>query len=450
MNYKYEILSQLNKYKGKDRNRMHMPGHKNAGEFKSLFPVSAIDFTELSFTDDLSCPVGAIKRAQDDLAEIMGAKRAYITTDGSTSGVLAMLFVAQSYGNKIIVPRNSHKSVFNACRLLNIEPVIVQGAEVEDVLTPPSPELIETLVVNDVNISGMIITSPDYYGNIAPLENYAEVLKKYDRHLFVDAAHGTHFILDEDRFGYAGLYADMWVNGAHKSMPTLTQGAVVCVNDETLINAAEEALAIFRTSSPSFPVMASVEYGIKYFFNNPKYLSRAMTAVAELKNALQGLIPYYPSKDWTKFAVDFKPLGISPKLACALLEKKGVYPEFCDGRYILFYFSPSSEPYYINDLKDKLLWVCAQKKLQRTYKSLPAIPVTDRTYSFLYAYRQKSEWVDLKDSVGRMCADNAGITPPCLPVVIAGEIISEQAVRLLTSAENTFGISGGKIKVVKK
>ena len=128
MAYKYEILTQLNKFKGKDKNRLHVPGHKNSGEFKSQFGVAPIDLTELDITDDLSCPSGVIKKAQEDIAEILGAKKAYITTDGSSSGVLTMLFVAAAYGNKIIVPRNSHKSVFNACRILNIEPVIVQCA----------------------------------------------------------------------------------------------------------------------------------------------------------------------------------------------------------------------------------------------------------------------------------------------------------------------------------
>lgn len=449
MEYKYEILTQLNKVKGKDKNRLHMPGHKNLGEFKSHFPVSAIDLTELDITDDLSCPKSVIKKAQEDLAEITGAKRAYITTDGSSSGVMAMLFVAAAYGNKIIVPRNSHKSVFNACRLLNLEPVIVQGADENGVLTPPPAELIETLVVNDVNIAGMIITSPDYYGNIAPLEKYAEILKKYERLLLVDGAHGSHLVLNENKEGYAGLFADMWVDGVHKSLPVLTQGALVCVGNEKLIVRAEEALSVFRTTSPSFPIMASVEYGVKYFINNPKYLARALNLVSELRAGLTG-ITLYPSADWTKFAVDFKPLGISPYLAEEIFQKKGIYPEFNDGRYILFYLSPSIEPFHVSEFKNTLLWVCAQKKLQGTYKDVPPVPAADRTYSFLYAYRQKTEWVPLKEAAGRMCADNAGVTPPCLPVIIAGEMVSEQAVDVLLKAHSTFGVVGGKIKVVKK
>ena len=449
MVYNYEILTQLSRYKGKDRIRLHMPGHKNFPAFRAAFPVAPIDITELSFSDDLSCPSGAIDRAQRDIAEITGAKRAFITTDGSSSGVMAMMYVAAAFGNKIIVPRNSHKSVFNACRLLGTEPVIVQGKEEEGVLTFPEPELLEKLIVNDVNISGAIITSPDYYGNIAPLDRYAEVLRKHGRYLFVDGAHGAHLALEEDRKGYAGVYADMWVDGAHKTLPVLTQGAAVLVANEELSDKAEEAMSVFRTASPSYPVMASVEYGIKYFINNPKLLARAKDAVAAFRAEMEG-VTFYPSADWAKVAIDFKPLGIDPSIAQTALEKKGIYAEMNDGRYLLFYLSPVVTAGQLAELRAALIGVMAKKKNKGTFRDRPSIPVAERTYSFIYALRQRAEYVPLREAVGRMCAENAGVTPPCLPVVIAGEMVSSQAAELLSSAKNTFGVRDGKIKVVRR
>lgn len=449
MVYNYEILTQLSRYKGKDRIRLHMPGHKNFPAFRAAFPVAPIDITELSFSDDLSCPSGAIDRAQRDIAEITGAKRAFITTDGSSSGVMAMMYVAAAFGNKIIVPRNSHKSVFNACRLLGTEPVIVQGKEEEGVLTFPEPELLEKLIVNDVNISGAIITSPDYYGNIAPLDRYAEVLRKHGRYLFVDGAHGAHLALEEDRKGYAGVYADMWVDGAHKTLPVLTQGAAVLVANEELSDKAEEAMSVFRTTSPSYPVMASVEYGIKYFINNPKLLARAKDAVAAFRAEMEG-VTFYPSADWAKVAIDFKPLGIDPSIAQTALEKKGIYAEMNDGRYLLFYLSPVVTAGQLAELRAALIGVMAKKKNKGTFRDRPSIPVAERTYSFIYALRQRAEYVPLREAVGRMCAENAGVTPPCLPVVIAGEMVSSQAAELLSSAKNTFGVRDGKIKVVRR
>ncbi|MGN0807805.1 MAG: aminotransferase class I/II-fold pyridoxal phosphate-dependent enzyme [Candidatus Coproplasma sp.] len=447
--YNYEILTQLNKFKGKDKIRLHVPGHKNLSDFRANFPIAPIDFTELDFSDDLNCPTGVIKKAQEDIAEILGAKKAYITTDGSSSGVMVMLFCAQAFGNKIIVPRNSHKSVFNACRILNIEPVIVQGEEVNGILMPPSPELVETLIVNDVNISGMIIASPDYYGNVAPLGEYAQILRKYSRLLFVDGAHGAHLALNEGRKFHASLYADIWTDGAHKCLPTLTQGSIVCVNNDKLITRAEEGLSIFRTSSPSYPIMASVEYGVKYFVNNPKQLAKAKGIIEELKVGLKG-IPIYQTPDWSKLIIDFLALGISPYIVQGLLEKKGIYLEMNDGRYLLFYLSGSMDGYSAMELKNALISICAQKRLYGTYVNLPKIPKAERTYSFLYAYKQKYEWVPLDGAIGKMSADNAGISPPSLPVLVAGEMVTKEAVACLSTAKSTFGVQDGMIKVVKK
>jgi hypothetical protein len=195
--------------------------------------------------------------------------------------------------------------------------------------------------------------------------------------------------------------------------------------------------------------MASVEYGIKYYFNNPKIMYRAKGEALQFKSEMTAFT-FYPSADWTKLAVDFKPLGISPYLAEAALEKRGIYAEMNDGRYLLFYLSPSVEGWQLNELKAALVWIISQKKLKNTYKDKMPLPSAERTYSFLYALKQRSEWVDLSQSVGKMCAENAGVTPPCLPVVIAGEIITQAAVEVLEGARQTFGILDGKIKVVKR
>ena len=444
--YGYHILNQLKKY-SKANKSFHVPGHKARGEFNSKFPIAKMDITELSYSDNLFCPDGVILGAQRDIAEILGAKHSRILTDGSTCGVLSMLYAMKSRGNKIIVPRNCHQSVWNACRLFNLEPVIVQGETERGVLLPPSPSLIAELLENDINICGMLALNPDYYGNIAPLKEYYKVVKKYKRLLAVDQAHGAHLAFERENGAYAGVYADLWVDGAHKCLPALTQGAVLSVNNEALLPSVDEALSIFRTTSPSYPIMASVEYGIKYVADNPSVVSAAKNARAASEGKGFDL---YPSKDWTKVAIDFEPLNICPDKAAEMLEKKGIYAELSDGRYLLFYLSPMTSPKDAADLISALNTVKNNKKIQATYKAMPPLPKHERTYSFLYALSRESEDVPLDCAVGRMCAKNAGVTPPCIPAAVAGEIISAEAVNLLKKAKNTFGISGGKITVVKK
>ena len=444
--FDYSIYNQLKK-SAKFTRSFHMPGHKASGEFKTMFKDAPLDITELAYSDNLHCPEGVIDKAQKDIAKILRAQKSYITTDGSSSGVLAMVYCASKKGNKLIVFRNSHQSVWNACKLFGVEPLIVQGEEKEGVLQVPDCQIIEKLIANDENITGILATSPDYYGNIAPLAKYKEILKKYNRLLFVDEAHGAHLACGDK--GYAGLYADMWVDGAHKTLPTLTQGAIVSLNNSELIPLAEEALAMFRTTSPSYPIMASVEYGVKSIANKSKIIKAAKDTVAKFKKDAKEFT-FYHNDDWTKLLVDFKPLEISPLRAQKELEKKGIFAEFADGRYILFYLSPQITDKDLKNLKKNLDAVVANDKLQGTYHAKPRFPQLERSYSFQYALKKNSEWVNLDEAAGRMCAQNAGLTPPCIPLVVVGEMITDEIVKILSHSKNTFGIKNGQICVVQK
>lgn len=445
--YNYLIYSQLKTY-AKAQRAFHMPGHKARGDFKAKFPVAPLDVTELDYSDNLLCPTGVIAAAQKEIAEILGAKRSFILTDGSSSGVLAMMYALSKYGTKVIVPRNSHMSVWNACKIFGLEPVIVQGGYEDGVFLPPPPELIEKLVSNDMTIAGMIALSPDYFGNIAPLKEYSEILKKYSRFLLVDGAHGAHLAFELEKAGYAGVYADLWVDGVHKSLPALTQGAVVSANNEKLIFLLEEGLSVFRTTSPSYPVMASVEYSLKYVANNPKVLEDAKAAVAAFKTKYP--FKLYPSADWTKLVLDCQPQGISSYDVEEALKKKGIYAELADGKYILFYLSPMTTATDLNTLLGALTSIFHNRKMKKSFVPRPPMPAIERTYSFQYALRQKYELVPLSEAVGRMCARNVGIAPPCIPVIAAGEMITESAVKLLSGSRHTFGLVGDKIRAVRK
>ena len=444
--YAYHIYSQLKK--SRFTKSFHMPGHKAHGDFKNKFPVAPLDITELSYSDNLACPKGIIAEAQKDIAEILGAQKSYILTDGSTSGVLSMIYAVKGRGTKIIVPRNCHQSVWNACKILGLEPVIVQGENKDGLMTPPPPELIKELIENDITIGAMIVTSPDYYGRVAPLKEYSQILKKNKRLLIVDGAHGTHLAFEQDRRGYAGVYADLWVDGAHKSLPALTQGAVVSANNKELIPALEEGLNIFRTTSPSYPIMASVEYAIKFIKNNEKALADAVEAVKAFREKC--VLPVLENDDWTKIVVDFSARGISADEAAKRLEKRGIYAELSDGRYIIFYASVMTTAAELNSLNFAISSIASNKKLKGTYVERPLIPQNDRTFSFQYALKRRRELVPLKDAKGRMCAVNAGITPPCIPVVAAGEIITKEVIEVLSASKATFGTVDGKIWVVKK
>lgn len=429
----------------------HTPGHKGGGALSALFSVCGDDVTELSYTDELGSPSGPIAEAQSDIAMIAGAKRAFITTDGSTSSILSMFWAIKDRGGKIIVPRGSHKSVWNACRLFKIEPVIVQGEERDGIVQPPDAAEIARLVAGDDDIIGMIATSPDYYGNIAPLEKYAEALHSRGKVLLVDGAHGAHLAFESGRAGYAGVYADAWADGAHKTLPTLTQGAIVHANRDDVVADLREGAGIFRTTSPSYPIMASIEYGAKYLAEHGGALIDALKrefSLMKMRLKKRGVL-FYEGGETLQFAVDFGGMGISPYLAEEQLEKRKIYAEMNDGRYILFYFSPLTRPRHLLRLERAIRRLAKMRSLKDTYAPKPATAYGVKKFSYLTALTFRKESVPVEECAGRIAARNAGVTPPCIPVVLAGEQITPQAAEALKKSKHVFGIADGKIEVIK-
>ena len=378
----------------------HTPGHKRKG----------FDITELSYSDNLSCPRGCIAQAEKDIAEILGAARSFILTDGSTCGVLSMLYAVKTLGiNKIAVCERSHKSVFNGCAALELTP------------------LVYTEDLNEVfsSAEAVFITSPTYYGEIYDLATLQARCKTENKLLLVDGAHGGHLHFDKKL--YAGAYADMWVDGVHKSLPAYTQGAVVSAKTDELAKALAAAVDIFRTTSPSYPVMASVEYAVKYPENT------------ELKNAVFAYAKQTPRVeilgDWTKLCVSF---GKNAFSAHKEAESIGVYPEFCDGERVTFYLSPATKKQDFARLK-KILARLFEKYPYKEPERIPAPLVLPKNGAV--------EQVEIERAEGRICAKNCGLFPPCTPLLTRGEVITGGKLALLKQADNIYGVTDNKITV---
>ena len=375
----------------------HTPGHK----------IGKFDLTELSFSDNLASPKGVIQEAQKDIARILGAHASFILTDGSTSGVLSMLYAAKEYGARsVAVSDRSHKSVFNGCKLLGLT-VLPENSERADAL---------------------LLTSPDYYGGISDLKERARSCRERGQLLLIDGAHGGH--LHYNREIYAGTYADLWVDGVHKSLPAYTQGAVVSARTAELSEKLGAGVDIFRTTSPSYPIMASVEYAVKYPRNE------------RLEEKVMRLFAEYPDRfhfggDWTKVcvAVGSRAFELEKEL-----EEKGIYPEFCDGENILFYLSPATTNGQFKALKKLVKNITPSAK--EGQKTSPA--------PLLFEKDGEREWVKVENSVGRICAVPCGLFPPCLPLFVKGEKITEEKLTRLQKAAHTFGLKEGKICVYKE
>ena len=415
-----KIYQMLAKNAKKKHLSFHTPGHKNG----------AWDITELAYSDNLSSPHGCIAEAEKEIANILGASKSFILTDGSTSGILAMLYAAKSLGVKTLaVFEKSHKSIFNGCKLMGITPLVYTEKEEGEIPNPPTMSALnEDFAQILERADALFITSPDYYGNVADLSSMRTYCEGKGKLLLVDGAHGGHLRFDKEL--YAGAYADMWVDGVHKSLPALTQGAVVSARNETLAKALCEGVDIFRTTSPSYPIMASVEYAVKY----PQNKGLEMQAKAYIQESNR----IYKSRDWTKICALF---GENAFAADEELQKMGIFSEFCDGNVIHFYLSPSTPLSAFKMLK---------KTLNRLFEKYPYIEKEkngEKPSKTVSRGNYPKKWVGLEEAEGKICEGACGLFPPCTPLLCEGEKISGEKLELLKKAANVYGLVDGKILV---
>ena len=418
-----KIFAMLAAQVEKEHLSFHTPGHKRSG----------FDITELSYSDNLSCPKGCILEAEKDIAAILGAHKSFILTDGSTSGILSMLYAAKLLGAKTVAfCESSHKSLFNGCAALGLTPLLYAAEKENEIpFAPTMSALNEKNAAVLERADALVLTSPDYYGNVADLRGAREWCDKRGKLLLIDGAHGGHLHFDKNL--YAGAVADMWVDGAHKSLPAFTQGAVVSARTEKFAEALRKGVDVFRTTSPSYPIMASVEYAVKYPRN--EILEKSVFAFVQKEKRV------FLRDDWTKL---FAVFGKNAFKVAQALETKGIYAEFCDGNGIMFYLSPATKNEDFESLKNALNELFekypyqAKKELER----VPASAVLDKN--------AETEWVELDGAEGEICANNCGLFPPCTPLIFAGDRLEKEKIQLLKNANNVFGLYEGKILVLKK
>ena len=392
----------------------HTPGHK----------VGRYDITELSFSDNLSAPKGCILEAEQDITRILGSKQSFILTDGSTSGIFSMLYAAKLVGlTSLAFPVKSHKSVYNACEVLSI--------------TPFPFETGERLRIEDIPFSladGLLITSPDYYGNIPCLKKIRERCDRENKLFLIDGAHGGHLHFDEQL--YAGSYADMWVDGVHKSLPSFTQGAVVSAGKTDLVEPLRRGVDAFRTTSPSYPIMASVEYAVKYPRNQ---------FAEEFARNFQASYPerIILNEDWTKLCALFGENAFEVEKE---LEGRGVYAEFCDGEVIMFYLSPASAQSDLQILEQILVELFEKHPYRKIEKQSPC----SNNRVVASSEIGEIEWLEIERAENRILAADCGLFPPCIPLIRKGDRAEKDKLELLKKASNVYGVREGKLPVVKR
>ncbi len=250
-----KLREALENYAAQGLYSYHTPGHKGT--------YDPLDLTELPGLDDLHAPTGILKEAQERAAALYGADDAFYLVNGSTAGVLAAVSAVVPKGGRLLMQRESHRCVYNAAMLRDLKLSFLETEREATSGAGLGVSLKETErgLAACPEADAVLLTSPNYEGFSAELEEIAALVHAKGLPLIVDAAHGAHF-------GFYGLYpksalqcgADVCVVSLHKTLPSPTQTALLLRKGERVpAESLQEWLAVYQTTSPSYLFMAAMD-----------------------------------------------------------------------------------------------------------------------------------------------------------------------------------------------
>ncbi|WP_335872074.1 aminotransferase class I/II-fold pyridoxal phosphate-dependent enzyme [Bacillus sp. 2205SS5-2] len=439
------LYSAIQKHIEKRSFSFHVPGHKNGrvgwegSHFKQFLPF---DVTEISGLDDLHAPQEAIKDGEDLLRKFYGAKTSCFLVGGSTVGNLAMILASCGAGDTVLVQRNCHKSIINGLKLAKALPVFLQPEWDEKTMSPGgvSRATLKKALAYHPEAKACIFTYPTYYGTCYPLEELIVEAHLNDVPVLVDEAHGPHLQLEQVSFSSAlQAGADIVVQSAHKILPAMTMGSYLHINSNRISERElRKYLSILQSSSPSYPIMASLDMARFFIANYDSEDWRYM-----LKERNQFIHEVRTVEDATVLECDdpikllLRVKGVSGFDLSYALEKINIFPELADHHQVLLIlplFKKGSES-YLNDASKRMISaLCSLEKKKEVDFSF-SITEEEKIQSLVIPYSEskekKQKLVKVKQAVGMVSSEMVIPYPPGVPLLMEGERISEGKVEQL-------------------
>ncbi|MGM9535867.1 MAG: aminotransferase class I/II-fold pyridoxal phosphate-dependent enzyme, partial [Intestinibacter sp.] len=445
MNNKLPLLEELLKYHEKNNLILSMPGNKcGIGFLKDdigrefLNKMGYLDITEVGNLDNFHHAEGVIKEAQDLLADLYKADRAYFLVNGSSSGNLASIFSAFNEGDEVLVERNCHKSIYNALVLRKLKVVYIESDfDLKNGIILPCNEIdIEKALDKAENPKGIILTSPNYYGVSCNLDDILKKIKSKGLKIVVDAAHGAHYGFNQKLPKSIVQLADYTVMSAHKTLPALTQGAYLLVNDPS--SNVEFFISAFNTTSPSYLIMSSLDYARHYLENYAEQdYSRLIDLAQSYKKKINSLnkVKILSGNDFKKgYELDESryimtlPSGYSGnKLLDYLLENK-IQSEMSFSRGVVLILSPFNT---VEDFEKlyRAIMLLDMETLREEEKKLEYIKLNRKKILEPFeVHNAKYREVNLFEAIGEISKDFIVPYPPGIPIVLPGEEITQEVI----------------------
>lgn len=429
----------------KQKVSMHMPAHK--GNFSALGSIQDFDITEIPDTGSLFDGEGATALAEAQAQKLFGSAATFMSAGGCTLCIQAMLRAAAPRGGKVVCGRVVHRSAINAMSLLGIEPVWVlpDGSAGELFSGRITAENVRRALEKTPGARAVYLTSPDYFGVLSDIGAIADTAREFGVPLLADCAHGAHLKFLEKDISPLALGASMSAESAHKTLPVLTGGAWLQIGDESFVPEIRRAMALFGSTSPSYPIMISLDLARDWLENNAGEfvrLSRRVQRTAELCRSL-GLTLPEGDCDPTRIAFDVRRFGFDGEDVGELLRGHGIEPEYAGLGKIIFIPSVMNTDGDFDRLDEALKSIFSKaepsgKKPVKVNAFLPQTAMTPRE-----ALLAECEYIDIDFALGRTAAEAYCPCPPAIPAAMPGEILGEREIEAL----RRYGIFN--IKVVK-
>ena len=455
------LYDKLIEYNKSDYYGFHMPGHKRNEKMFGIGLPYGIDITEITGFDDLHHAEDIIKRAEERAARLYKAEETHFLVNGSTVGILSAILGVTNRGDKILVARNCHKSVYNAMELNGLRPIYIYPEYEKNLQIngEVSGEKIEILLNENPDVKAVMIVSPTYDGVLSDVEKIAQIVHKRGIPLIVDEAHGAHFGFHPyfpENSNVKG--ADIVIHSVHKTLPSLTQTALIHINGEIVDREkVRKYLHMLQSSSPSYILMASIDRCMELLESEGDTLFELYAQrIDVLRTELQGLkhleILQTEQFDRSKFLISVKKTGItSKKLADILLHTYHLQMEMTGGTYVLAMTALGDTKEGFERLKRALFEIdqslSDEKQEDHLPVELPKLPLVCTNEEIERKKCGNEELVLWEASIGRISTEYAYVYPPGIPLIVPGEQITQEAIQVLALyAELGFSVEGIKVE----
>lgn len=441
------ICDFVKKYKESKALRLHMPGHKGS----SFLGAEALDITEIEGADSLYEAAGIIKESEENAGSLFGCATLF-STEGSSQCIRAMLYLAMLHGKRegraplVLAAGNVHKTFLSGAALLDLDVEWMYPEEHCSYLScKVDATLVETYLTEmPLKPTAVYLTSPDYLGNVAPIQEIAEVCHRYGVLLLVDNAHGAYLKFLEKSLHPCDLGADMCCDSAHKTLPVLTGGAYLHIGKSAsayVTEMAKNALALFGSTSPSYLILQSLDRANAYLADG--YEERLVEYVRIVGKCKTSLIAHgyaLAGEEPLKITICAKEYGYKGSELAEILRKSNMECEFADPDYIVFMLTPENGE---EALKRLLEVLCSIPRRNVPMHETPDYVRCERVLSVREAMLSLSEEIPVSEAEGRILAAASVGCPPAVPIVVCGQRISREAVEVF----KYYGVE--KCRVVK-